>query len=255
MVEALRTALVTGAARRIGRAIALDLARAGWRVGVHYQRSKAEAEALVREIAAAGGSARAFAADLGDFAQTAALTPAVNAALGPIDLLINNASIFERDEPETATEESWDAHFDINLKAPFFLIQAFAKQLPVGAAGNVINLIDQRVWRLGPHFTSYTLSKSGLWACTQMLAMALAPRIRVNGIGPGPVLPSPRQTEEQFARSWASTPLGRGASPEEIAEAVQFILAAPAMTGQMIALDGGQHLFAPSSPSQQAIEE
>jgi NAD(P)-dependent dehydrogenase (short-subunit alcohol dehydrogenase family) len=248
-------ALVTGAARRIGRAIALDLGRQGWRVAVHYHGSKRDADGIVAEIVNAGGSAQAFAADLGNTAKASRLLGRAAAALGPLSLLVNNAAIFERDEPLTATPKSWDAHLDINLKAPFFLSQAFARQLPAKTEGNIINLIDMRVWRLTPHFTSYTLSKSGLWAMTQMLALAFAPHIRVNGIGPGPVLPSPRQSAQQFARSCASTPLGRGASPEEIATAVRFILASPAMTGQMIALDGGQHLTAPAGNPTQVIDE
>jgi NAD(P)-dependent dehydrogenase (short-subunit alcohol dehydrogenase family) len=259
MKKSIRTkepaALVTGAARRIGRAIALDLGRQGWRVAVHYHGSKREAEQVVAEIVKAGGSAQAFAADLGDAAKATRMLGRASAALGPLSLLVNNAAIFERDEPLTATPKSWDAHLDVNLKAPFFLSQAFARQLPAKAEANIINLIDMRVWRLGPHFTSYTLSKSGLWAMTRMLAQAFAPRIRVNGIGPGPVLPSPRQSARQFARACASTPLGRGASPGEIVTAVRFILASPAMTGQMIALDGGLHLVAPAGNPLQVIEE
>jgi len=162
--------------------------------------------------------------------------------LGPIGCLINNASIFERDEAGTASLESWERHQAVNLRAPFFLTQAFAKQLPVAAHGAVINIIDERVWHLTPHFVSYTVSKTGLWTLTKTLAMAYAPRIRVNAIGPGPTLPSPYQSQEQFDRQQARMPLGRGTTPAEICTAARFILEAPAMTGQMIALDGGQHL-------------
>jgi NAD(P)-dependent dehydrogenase (short-subunit alcohol dehydrogenase family) len=150
--------------------------------------------------------------------------------------------VFERDEALSVTRESWDAHIETNLRAPFVLMQEFARQLPERGTGAIVNLLDERVWNLTPHFVSYTLAKAGLWTLTQVMAMALAPRIRVNGIGPGPTLPSPRQSAEQFARQQASVPLQRGAAPEEIAAAVRFILAATAMTGQMIALDGGQHL-------------
>ena len=157
-------------------------------------------------------------------------------------MLVNNASLFERDEVLTATRDSWDQHMEVNLRAPFVLSQDFARQLPGGAAGHIVNILDQRVRNLTPHFTSYTLSKSGLWTLTRTLALALAPRIRVNGVAPGPVLPSPRQTQAQFDAQARATPLGRATAPEEIAAAVLFLLAAPSVTGQMLALDGGQHL-------------
>lgn len=246
-----RAALVTGAAKRIGRAIALGLAADGYAVAVHYNRSGSAAEALVREITGAGGRALAVPCDLADERQTAELIPTVTAALGPLGLLVNNASLFERDEALDVTRESWDAHMAINLRAPFVLTQAFARQLPEEAAGNVVNLLDERVLNLTPHFVSYTVSKAGLWTLTQTTAMALAPRIRVNGIGPGPVLPSPRQSEEQFVRQFKSLPLQRPASPDEIFAAVRFILAAPSLTGHIIVLDGGQHLgwSQPRAPS------
>ena len=236
------TALVTGAGKRVGRAIALDLAHHGWAVAVHYNTSGDDAEAVVAEITGQGGRAVAVQADLSREDQVAALTPQVTEALGPVGALVNNASIFERDDAVTATRESWDAHIETNLRAPFVLTQAFAAQLPADAAGCVINLIDQRVWNLTHTFTSYTVSKAGLWTLTQTLALALAPRIRVNAVGPGPTLPSPRQSQEQFDRQCRSMPLARGTSPHEICEAVRFLLSAPAMTGQMLALDGGQHL-------------
>ncbi len=236
------TALITGAARRIGRAIALDLAAHGWTVAVHYGDSAAEAAAVVAEIEAAGGRAAAFDADLAREDEVEALVPRCVEALGPLHCLINNASVFEDDRLETASRESWDLHLDVNLRAPVVLARAFAAQLPEGRDGNIINLLDQRVWNLGPGFFSYTVSKSGLWTVTRTLAMALAPRIRVNGIGPGPTLPSRHQTEAEFAAHCARMPLGHGARVEEICAAVRFILAAPAMTGQMIALDGGEHL-------------
>ncbi len=159
--------------------------------------------------------------------------------------------MFENDLALSATRESWDRHLETNLRAPFVLMQEFARQLPATAEGAVVNLLDERVWSLTPYFVSYTVSKAALWALTRSMALALAPRIRVNGIGPGPTLPSPRQSEEQFRRQSEAMPLKHGTSPEEIAQAVRFILAAPAMTGQMIALDGGQHLgwAQPAGPS------
>ncbi len=250
-----RNALVTGAGRRIGRAIALDLARAGWAVAVHYNSSAQAAGEVAAEIEAGGGRAVALKAELSDEAQAAALVPDAAAALGPLGCLINNASAFENDSVETADRASWDRHMDANLRAPFVLTQAFARALPEAAGGVVINLLDQRVLNPTPFFLSYTLSKAGLWTLTQTLAMALAPRIRVNGIGPGPALPSARQTPEQFARQCAMMPLGRGTSPAEICAAVRFILAAKAMTGQMIALDGGQHLGWAQPPAGYVLED
>jgi NAD(P)-dependent dehydrogenase (short-subunit alcohol dehydrogenase family) len=237
-----RTVLITGAAKRIGRALAEDFAARGWSVAVHYNGSKDEAESVARHIRASGASAVTLHADLGSADAVAALVPNAVRELGPIGCLINNASIFERDEADTVTLESWERHQAVNLRAPFFLTQAFANQLPADSTGAVINIIDQRIWNLTPHFVSYTVSKTGLWTLTQTLAMALAPRIRVNAIGPGPTLPSPYQNQAQFDRQQARMPLGRGATPAEICAAAQFILEAPAMTGQMIALDGGQHL-------------
>ncbi len=240
--KALTTALITGAARRIGRALAVDLANAGWAVAIHYRNSAAEAEALAREIRAEGGTAGTFQADLADRAALTRLVADAARALGPLTALINNASEFLPDSLQTLDEETWDLHLRINLKAPVFLAQAMAAQLPEGAEGNVINIIDQRVWNLTPDFFSYTISKAGLWTATQTLAQALAPRIRVNAIGPGPVLRSIHQTKDEFAHEAETTLLGRGPTAGEIAAAVRFILATPSLTGQMIALDGGQHL-------------
>ena len=237
-----RAALVTGAAKRIGRAIALGLAADGWAVALHYRGSAAEAEALAAEIEAGGGRAVTLQADLAIEAETASLIGRASEALGPLGCLVNNASTFELDEVETVSRESWDRHMEPNLRAAFRLSQDFALALPAERQGAIVNLLDQRVWNLTPHFVSYTLSKAGLWTLTQSLAQALAPRIRVNAIGPGPCLPSPRQSDAEFARQCALMPLGRGTTPEEIVEALRFILAMPSMTGQMIALDGGQHL-------------
>lgn len=235
-------ALVTGAGRRIGRAICLALANDGWAIAVHYFRSARESEDLVNDIMERGGRAVAIAADLADETAVRGLVPGVAERLGPVTCLVNNASVFEPDDVVTATPESWRRHLDVNLRAPFFLIQSFADEIPGDQTGHVINILDERVWNLTPHFASYTVSKTGLWTLTQTCAVALAPRIRVNGIGPGPTLPSPRQSPEQFESQRASTPLGRGTTPDEIASAVRFILSSPAMTGQMIVLDGGQHL-------------
>lgn len=237
-----RTALVTGAGKRIGRAIALMLGAEGWAVAVHYHRSREDAEGVVRDIVAAGGRASAIAADLAQEAEVKTLVPRAIAALGPLGCLVNNASVFENDLALSVTRPSWDRHLETNLRAPFVLMQEFARQLPADAEGAIVNMLDERVWSITPYFVSYTVSKAALWALTQSMALALAPRIRVNGIGPGPTLPSPRQSEKQFRRQAEAMPLRRGTSPQEIAEAVRFILAAPAMTGQMIALDGGQHL-------------
>jgi NAD(P)-dependent dehydrogenase (short-subunit alcohol dehydrogenase family) len=250
-----RSALVTGAAKRIGRALALALAGEGWAVAVHHHRSHAEAEALVAEIAAAGGRAAALAADLAREAETEALVARAAAALGPLGLMINNASVFEDDTALGATRQSWDRHLEVNLRAPFVLMQQFARLLPADADGAIVNILDERVWNLTPYFVSYTLSKAGLWSLTQSMALALAPRIRVNGIGPGPTLPSLRQSEAQFRRQQAMMPLQRGTTPEEIAAALRFILSAPAMTGQMIALDGGQHLGWAQAAGRPTVEE
>lgn len=237
-----RSALVTGGAKRLGRAMALALAEAGFDLAIHYAASEVEAEATVAEILALGRRAVALRGDLARESDVAALLPAAEAAIGPIGVLVNNASTFERDEWHDATRESWDQHIEPNLRAPFVLTQAFARALPAGAEGVVVNMLDQRVWSLTPHFVSYTVSKAGLWTLTQSLALALAPRIRVNAIGPGPALPSPRQSAEQFNRQARSVPLRRATSPGEVARALLAILALPSMTGQMIALDGGQHL-------------
>jgi NAD(P)-dependent dehydrogenase (short-subunit alcohol dehydrogenase family) len=235
-------ALVTGGARRIGRALSLALAESGYAVAIHHHRSDAEAEALAAQIRGGGGKAIALAADLADEAAVKALLPQAAAALGPIGVLVNNASIFENDTVRTATREGWDAHLAVNLRAPFVLIQEFAARLPPEASGAVINLLDERIWNLTPYFVSYTVSKTALWTLTRTMALALAPHIRVNAIGPGPTLPNPLQTSEQFLARARALPLRRGTSPDEIAAALRFILCAPAMTGQMIALDGGEHL-------------
>ena len=237
-----RAALVTGGAARIGRTIAEALARDGWAVAVHHRESGDAALAVVADIERQGGRAVALRADLAEEAQVEALAARAAEALGPLGCLVNNASLFDHDDIESADRASWERHMAVNLRAPFVLMQAFAAALPAGAEGCIVNLLDQRVWNLTPHFMSYTLSKAGLWTLTQTAALALAPRIRVNGIGPGPTLPSVRQSPEHFAAQCAATPLKRSVAPADIADGIRFILAARALTGQMIALDSGQHL-------------
>ena len=236
-----RVALVTGGGRRIGRAIALALADAGFAVAIHVRRSTPDAEATLADIRSRGVAGVIVEGELTRESDVDGLLPAA-AALGPVGVLVNNASTFERDEVADVTRASWDAHMEANLRAPFVLTQAFAAALPDTAHGVVVNLLDERVWSPTPHFLSYTLSKMGLWALTQTLALALAPRIRVAAIGPGPTVPSARQTAGQFARQTASVPLRHGATAEEVARGVLAILALPSYTGQMLALDGGQHL-------------
>lgn len=238
----IKSVLVTGAAKRIGRSLALELARDGWDVAVHCNASIAEAEEVAGQIRVLGRKAAVVRGDLSDADVPDRLIAESAAALGGLTCLINNASLFEPDEVGTITKASWAEHLDTNLRAPVFLSQAFARQLPEGEEGNIISIIDQRVWKLNPKFFSYTTSKSGLWTATRTLAQALAPRIRVNAIGPGPALPSVRMDQAEFDKQAALTLLGRGTSPEEISAAVKFILSQPALTGQMIALDGGQHL-------------
>ncbi len=245
-------ALVTGAARRLGRAMALDLAARGFDVAVHYASSAQEAEQVVREIHDLGRKAIALQADLLEEEATEGLVGRAAEGLGgPLDLLVNNASIFEHDTIETATRESWDRHIGSNLRAPFVLSQHFARQAPAPipdeagepvAQALIVNMIDQRVLKLTPEFMSYTIAKMGLWAFTRTAAQALAPRVRVNAIGPGPTLIGPRQSPEHYARQRASTILQRGADPHDICAALGFLIEARATTGQLICPDGGQHL-------------
>ncbi len=234
--------LVTGAAKRLGRAIALKLAREGYDVAVHYRSSKAEADAVAAEIKALGRRAALVEGELSKEADVAAIVPRAVFALGPLTALVNSASVFEDDRVETATRASWDKHLDTNLRAPLVLSQAFAAQLPAGAHGGIVNLIDQQVLNLTPQFLSYTVSKAALWTLTQTLAQALAPRIRVNAVAPGPSLKAERQSQANFDGHVKATLLQRPSSPEDIAAAVAYLLAAPAVTGQMIAVDSGQHL-------------
>ena len=245
-------ALVTGAGRRLGRAMALELARQGYDVAVHYATSAEDAGDLVAEIRSLGRAAVALGADLLDEAQVQTLLPRAAEALGgPVLVLVNNASIFEHDRLDTATRESWDRHMESNLRAPFVLTQALAAQVPEPesdengepvACGLVVNMIDQRVRKLTPEFMSYTIAKMGLWALTRTAAQALAPRIRVNAIGPGPTLQGHRQSDEHFHRQRRATVLERGVASEDITAALAYLLRARAVTGQLICVDGGQHL-------------
>ena len=230
-------ALVTGAARRIGRALALAAADAGYDVAVHHRDSAEDAEATAAAIREKGVRAAVIAFDLAD--NPGRLIEQAQAALGPVTLLVNNASVFLDDTLETLTREHWDAHMEANLHAPVALTQAFAAQ---GAEGLVVNIVDQRVWRPNPQFFSYSLSKAGLWWATRTMAQALAPRIRVNAIGPGPTLPSIHQSAEDFEAEAANILLERRVTPDEIAAALRYLIDAPLVTGQMIAVDGGQHL-------------
>ncbi len=246
-------ALVTGAGKRLGRAMALSLAERGYDLAIHYNSSQAEAESVADEIRAMGRSAEAVQADLTDEDQMQALVPAaVDALGGALNVLINSASIFDYDNIRTATRKSWDRHLESNLRAPFVLTQAFSAQAPdptIGGEWNeptanalIVNMIDQRVRKLTPEFMTYTIAKMGLWALTQTSAQALAPRVRVNAIGPGPTMKGARQTDQHFENQRASTILERGADPSDIVGALKYFLDAPAVTGQLICVDGGQHL-------------
>lgn len=236
------TILITGAARRIGRQIALDLATDGFDIAVHCNTSIREAEEVGWQIRQQGRRSVVVQGDLAVAETAERIIAEASGELGMLTGLINNASIFEPDEVGSLTLESWTGHQDTNLRAPVLLCQSFARHLPAGQHGNIINIIDQRVWKLNPKFFSYTASKAALWTVTRTLAQALAPAIRVNAIGPGPALPNARMDDEEFAKQSRLTLLGRGTSPVEISAAVRFILSQPAMTGQMIVLDGGQHL-------------
>ena len=257
-------ALITGAGKRLGRAMALYLAGRGFDVAVHYNTSCDDADVVVAEIRAMGQRAEAVQADLLDETQTQGLMAAATSALGgPFTVLVNSASIFEHDDFENATRDSWDRAMESNLRAPFVLTQAFAAQAPDAEVGGdwgeptakalVINMVDQRVHKLTPFFMSYTIAKMGLWALTQTSAQALAPKIRVNAIGPGPTMQGARQSDQHFANQRAATILKRGAAPEDVCHALGYFLDAPAVTGQLLCVDGGQHL-AWETPDVQGVE-
>ncbi len=235
-------ALVTGGAQRIGRRIVERLAQEGYAVAIHCNRSTKQADELAASIRSHGGRAVVVQADLADCHAVDALVTDATRELGALTLLVNNASAFESDEIGSLSADRWDRHFAVNLRAPAFLAQHFARHLPEDRAGCIVNIVDQRVWKPTPQFFSYTLTKAALFTATQTMAQALAPRIRVNAIGPGPTLANERQAEEDFAKQSRSVLLGRGGTPDEIAEAVLYLARASSVTGQMIAVDGGQHL-------------
>ena len=236
-----RGALITGGARRIGRRLALGFAEAGYAVGIHCWHSQREAQTLCEEIRNDGGAAELFTADLTKEEAPDALIEEASAKLEGLSCLVNNASLFEKDAFGALDFDLWERHIHTNLRAPLFLSQSFAKRIGQEPA-NIINILDEKVWRLNPSFFSYTLSKSALWTATQLMAQALAPHIRVNGVGPGPVLPASDMTDQSFARMAEATPLGKSVSPDDIWRAVRFIIETPSLTGQMIAVDSGQHL-------------
>jgi NAD(P)-dependent dehydrogenase (short-subunit alcohol dehydrogenase family) len=238
-----KNALVTGAAKRLGRAIALDLAANGWNVAIHYNTSQEDADSVAQAARAFGADAAILQCDLSKESETATLVDRAAAEIGPLTALINSASLFENDDWQSATRQSWDDHIEINLRAPLLLSQLLARQLPSSAGGNIINIIDQRVLKPTPQFLSYSVSKAGLYWLTTTLAQAMGPRIRVNAVGPGPTLKNPRQSDADFNRQRDATILGRGAQPADICGAVRYLLEAEAVTGQMIAVDGGQHLI------------
>lgn len=238
-----KTALVTGSAARIGRVIALGLAEIGIAVVVHHRNSAEKAAELVEEIHAGGGRAAAIGGDLSDVTVMNSLVSDAASAIGaPIDILINNASVFEQDTVFSMTTKSWQQHQAVNLQAPVSLAQKLFEQLPEGAPGCVINMIDQRVLKLNPQYFSYTTAKAGLWTATRTMAQAMAPRVRVNAISPGPTLANQFQTPGDFDTEAANTLLGHGPAIGEIVSGVKFLLETASMTGQMLTLDGGQHL-------------
>jgi NAD(P)-dependent dehydrogenase (short-subunit alcohol dehydrogenase family) len=235
-------ALITGGARRIGRALVVAAADAGYDVAIHVRAMDDEAEAAAAEVRARGRKSTILACDLRKESATVALVGEAEAELGPVTLLVNSASVFDEDAFADMNRASWDAHMETNLRAPLVLAQVFARRLPADRDGLIVNIVDQRVLSPGPDFFSYSLSKAGLWDATRMMAQALAPRIRVNGIGPGPTLPSVHQDQAAFDAEVAETLMQRPATPAEIAAALRFLIDAPSVTGQLIAIDAGQHL-------------
>lgn len=240
------TALVTGAADRLGAAFVLALADAGYGVIIHYNNAREKAERFAKDLVANGKQATALHADLTDRASRARLIPAATEQFGPLTVLINNASIYEKDSPATLDEQVWDRHFALHAEAPAFLSRDFAAQLPQGTKGDIINIIDERVLHPAPAAFSYNLSKATLWLATQTLAQNLAPNIRVNAIGPGPILPEAGQSIEDFEARNAYALTGQTARPGDAVKTMLFLLEAPAITGQMIAVDGGEHLSWPA---------
>ncbi|BCH25795.1 short chain dehydrogenase [Mesorhizobium sp. L-8-10] len=241
-MEAPANVLITGAARRIGKAIAEDLAAHGFGVAIHCNTARDEALGLSAAIRDRGGKAAVVQADLTDTGATAELMGRAIEAIGPVSILVNNASVFEDDSPRDFGWDVWDRHFDLHLKAPVLLARNLDLVLPEGKEGLVVNIIDQRVWRLNPRYFSYTLSKSALWTATQTLAQALAPKVRVNAIGPGPTFANSRQRREDFQAQIDGLILRRNPALGEFGATVRYLWQAGSVTGQMIAVDGGQHL-------------
>jgi len=236
-------ALVTGAGRRLGRAIALGLADDGWDVAIHFQHSREEAASLAEEITARGVRAAAIGCDLADVDQVSGLMAECSRSLGPVSCLINNAALFEFDDIASLEAEKWDRHMDVNLRAPLMLARDFARQLPDSLNGCIINMLDQKVFNLNPDFLSYTIAKVALEGATRVLALALAPRIRVCGIAPGITLTSGEQSAENFSRAHGQAPLGRSSDVDDVIGAVRYVVNAKALTGTTIQVDGGQHLW------------
>ena len=242
MKQPLKTALVTGGARRIGKAIVDDLAAHGFAVAIHANTSLDEAEAMADTIRRQGGTAVALAADLSETAATERLIAEATEGIGPLGLLVNNASLFKPDSLDALDPDLWDRHFDVHVRAPSILVRDFARQLPATNSGLVVNIVDQRVWNPTPRYYSYTLSKAALWMATRTMAQALAPSIRVNAIGPGPSLPNERQDPRDFQQQVEGLILKTGPRLDEFGRTVRYLFESPSITGQMIALDGGQHL-------------
>lgn len=238
-------ALVTGGGARVGRGLALSLAEAGYDVAIHHRGGREAADDVAGEVRAMGRQSATVAADLSEDALLSTLIARAADAVGPLTLLVNNASLFNDDRMGRLTSDGLDAHLSTNLRAPVLLAQDFAAQVPATAGDGdamVLNILDQRVLKPNPQFFSYSLSKAGLWWATRTMAQALAPRVRVNAIGPGPTLPSVHQDEGEFEREAAATLLRRPGAPSDIAAAMRYLLDARGVTGQMIATDSGQHL-------------
>ncbi|HEY3638065.1 MAG TPA: SDR family oxidoreductase [Rhizomicrobium sp.] len=238
-----KAVLVTGAAKRLGRAIALDLAKNGWNIALHYNHSESDAQSAAAAIRDMNRDVVLLRADLQNEEHVAGLIRRATETLGPVAGLVNSASIFEADEWATVTQDSWNKHLTVNLRAPFVLAQELARALPESEHGAIVNIVDQRVLKPTPQFISYSLSKAGLYWLNTTLAQALAPRVRVNAVAPGPTMINARQSEDHFRRQREATILGTGAEPQDICDAVRYLLTASAVTGQMIAVDGGQHLI------------
>jgi NAD(P)-dependent dehydrogenase (short-subunit alcohol dehydrogenase family) len=243
LIAEAQTVLITGAAKRLGRAISVDLARHGWDVAIHFNSSESDACTTADQVRAQGRRAALLKADLANEDETGTLIARAAESLGTVTALINSASIFEPDDWATASRESWSRHLAVNLRAPFVLSQAFARSLPDNKKGAIVNIIDQRVLKPTPQFLSYGVSKAALYWLNTTLAQALAPRIRVNAVAPGPTIINARQNETHFRRQREATILGTGAEPQDICDAVRYLLTAHAVTGEMIAVDGGQHLI------------